>query len=297
MSSSSPISVSIIIPTWNRASLIGETISSIVAQTYPHWELIIADDGSDDATETVVAGFADKRIRYLRLAHTGIGGKTKNAALRETTGDCIAFNDSDDLWHPEKLEKQLQALQQNPAAFFCLTGGYNFRSPGIAVEYFYKDASGVHCGFLFDAIFDSKIACFTQTLLVKRECLAKLIQFSEEGDFSDIDFIARLAYHFKGLVLFEPLLFRRLHAANYIHHNTWQSSYRQGAQLISDYRKQGLLNSSRARQAAFRLYINYGEKSLLHKKKLLALGCFFKAWRQQPFSSISFKKMVKALIR
>ena len=290
------ISVSIIIPTYNRASLIGETISSILAQTYPHWELIIVDDGSDDATAAVVADFADERIRYLKLEHSGIGGKIKNAGLHMASGELIAFNDSDDLWHPSKLEKQVIALQENPEAGFCITGGYNFSTAGVAAEYFYKEASGAYYGPLFEKIFNSTIACFTQALLFRKDCLTTIRSFSETGDFSDIDFIARLAYHFNGILLYEPLLFRRLHAGNYIQNDTWQESYRQGAALLSTYRKQGMLGRKQASEASFRLYINYGEKSLLYKKKALAFSCFARAWWQKPFHPAALKKMIKTII-
>src|SRR6187549_1636408 len=118
--------VSIILPTYNRAGLIMETIESIRTQTYSNWELIIVDDGSDDNTEEKISHLKDEKIQFIKAGRIGIGGKIKNIGLSNASGEFIAFNDSDDLWHKTKLEKQVAALQEHPEAGFCLTGGYNF---------------------------------------------------------------------------------------------------------------------------------------------------------------------------
>lgn len=109
--------VSIIMPTYNCGRFIGESIQSVLVQTYTHWELIIVDDCSNDATATIVSSFADKRIRYYHNEHNSGAAITRNRALQEANGRWIAFLDSDDLWQPRKLEKQLAFMQQNNYAF------------------------------------------------------------------------------------------------------------------------------------------------------------------------------------
>ena len=109
--------VSIIMPTYNCGRFIGESIRSVLAQTYTHWELIIVDDCSTDSTATIVSSFADKRIRYYHNKHNSGAAITRNRALQEAHGQWIAFLDSDDLWLPEKLERQLAFMQQNGYAF------------------------------------------------------------------------------------------------------------------------------------------------------------------------------------
>src|SRR6185503_13926933 len=106
--------VSIIIATYGRANLTLETIASIQQQTHQNWELIIVDDGSPDDTEEKVAGLNDYRIRFIKAGRIGITGKIKNIGLANAAGDLIAFLDSDDLWHPSKLEKQVNALTEYP---------------------------------------------------------------------------------------------------------------------------------------------------------------------------------------
>lgn len=105
--------VSVIMPSWNTASLIGESIRSVLAQTYENWELIIVDDCSTDDTDAVVASFSDGRIRYFKNENNLGAAFTRNRALREARGEWIAFLDSDDLWMPEKLERQIAFMREN----------------------------------------------------------------------------------------------------------------------------------------------------------------------------------------
>ena len=101
--------VSIITPSWACGKFIGETIKSVQAQTYQNWELLVQDDCSTDNTREVVAAFAqnDSRIKYECNPVNSGAAITRNNALRRASGRWIAFLDSDDLWRPEKLERQL----------------------------------------------------------------------------------------------------------------------------------------------------------------------------------------------
>lgn len=111
--------VSIITPTWNCAKFICETIRSVQAQTYENWELIISDDCSTDNTYNVVEPYMDmdKRIKYICNERNSGAAITRNNALKVATGKWIAFLDSDDLWLPEKLEKQVAFMAENGYAF------------------------------------------------------------------------------------------------------------------------------------------------------------------------------------
>lgn len=110
--------VSIIMPSYNTAGFIAETIRSVIAQTYENWELIIVDDCSTDNTDAVVAEFlADTRIRYIKNEQNSGAAISRNRALREARGRWIAFLDSDDLWLPEKLEKQIAFMKEKGYAF------------------------------------------------------------------------------------------------------------------------------------------------------------------------------------
>lgn len=110
--------VSIIMPSYNTATYIAESIQSVVTQTYKNWELIIVDDCSKDDTDRVVQEFLnDDRIRYLKNEKNCGAAVSRNRALREAKGKWIAFLDSDDLWLPEKLEKQIAFMEEHDYHF------------------------------------------------------------------------------------------------------------------------------------------------------------------------------------
>ena len=109
--------VSIVMPSWNTGGFIAESIQSVLNQTYTNWELLIVDDCSTDHTDAVVASFLDKRIRYFHNEKHFGAAFTRNRALREARGEWIAFLDSDDLWAPEKLEKQLTFMLEHGYVF------------------------------------------------------------------------------------------------------------------------------------------------------------------------------------
>ena len=109
--------VSIIMPSYNTAKFIAETLDSVLRQTYTNWELIIVDDCSKDDTDAVVAAYTDPRIRYLKNDANSGAAVSRNRALREAKGRWIAFLDSDDLWLPEKLEKQIAFMEREQVAF------------------------------------------------------------------------------------------------------------------------------------------------------------------------------------
>ena len=109
--------VSIIMPSYNTASFIKETIQSVLDQTYTNWELIIVDDCSTDHTDEVLESIKDSRIRYFKNDKNSGAAASRNKALREARGQWIAYLDSDDLWLPQKLENQIAFMQKNGYAF------------------------------------------------------------------------------------------------------------------------------------------------------------------------------------
>lgn len=106
--------VSIIMPSYNTERYIRESIDSVLAQTYTQWELIIVDDCSTDNTDEVVSDYLnDFRIRYIKNNRNSGAAVSRNRALKEAKGKWIAFLDSDDLWLPDKLEKQISFMKDN----------------------------------------------------------------------------------------------------------------------------------------------------------------------------------------
>ena len=292
-SAASSQKVSIIMTTYNGGKYILETIESIRNQTYRNWELIIVDDGSTDNTRDIIGAVKDERIRIHKAGRIGTNGTLKNIGLGIASGELVAFIDHDDLWAPEKIEKQVTALQHYGEAGFSLTGGYNFRKPGEPLEYFYKQREGTKVDNVFNSFFRSELPGFTQALMLQKKCIDVTGGFNETKSFSDVDFILKLAYHFKAVILYEPLLFRRLHDTNYIHSN-WEKGYHEGIEIIQSYKSK--LDRSIFRDALFRSHINFGEKYIFHKCSRKAIGQFFRAWENNIFSIIPVKKMAKAIV-
>lgn len=109
-----PVLISVIMPACNAEQYIAKSIETVINQTYPHWELIVVDDGSTDNTKQIVLQNVekDKRIKYFYQSNSG-QGKARNHGIKYASGDWIAFLDADDLWMPPKLELQLQTLILN----------------------------------------------------------------------------------------------------------------------------------------------------------------------------------------
>ena len=133
--------VSVIMPTYNCGKYIADTIESIQAQTYSNWEIIVVDDCSTDNTKAVMMPYveADSRIRYYCLEHNSGAAVARTRAMELAQGEYMAFCDSDDLWMPEKLEKQLAFMQESGHAFTC-------------TAYEHIDESGVRLGRIIKTI-------------------------------------------------------------------------------------------------------------------------------------------------
>ncbi len=107
-----PYTVSVIIPTFNHGRFIGNAIQSVLAQTCPITEVLVVDDGSTDDTLTVVMGFGEQ-VGYIKQANAGVCA-ARNAGIRNTRGELIAFLDADDTWRPEKIAKQVSIFEADP---------------------------------------------------------------------------------------------------------------------------------------------------------------------------------------
>ena len=113
---SNPVLVSVVLPTYNRARLLSNAIQTVLNQSHSNLELIIVDDGSDDDTPQVVAGFGDPRVRYTAHSVNRGAAAACNTGIRLATGDYVAFQDSDDIWRQDKLTAQLGALRKSDVA-------------------------------------------------------------------------------------------------------------------------------------------------------------------------------------
>jgi glycosyltransferase involved in cell wall biosynthesis len=201
--------VSIIIPTYNRADLIGETIQSVIDQSYKNWELIIVDDGSDDQTEEVIKKFNNPSIYYFKIEHSGNLGKVRNTGIKVAKGEYIAFLDSDDLWEKNKLATQLSLLDRYPESRFCLTDGIQFGEGAVDTPNYQELFIG---NIFYEALVHHKFSARMTSLVFHRVILDKVGYLNErwtEG--GDVDFFYRLAYHYICIFCNERLVKVRRH--------------------------------------------------------------------------------------
>jgi glycosyltransferase involved in cell wall biosynthesis len=124
--------ISCIVPVFNGETYLGEALDSILAQTYQALEIIVADDGSTDGTPAIAARYGNQ-IRYFRRNNAGASA-ARNLGLSVARGEFVAFLDSDDLWHPEKLARQLARFHAQPGLDLCVTHVQNFWIPELKEE-------------------------------------------------------------------------------------------------------------------------------------------------------------------
>jgi GT2 family glycosyltransferase len=108
--------VSVVIPTYNRAELLAESIESVLRQSYRDLEVVVCDDGSTDDTAARVQAL-ESRVRYLGLPHTGRPGSPRNRGIEAARGELVAFLDDDDLWEPDKLARQIELMDRGGLSF------------------------------------------------------------------------------------------------------------------------------------------------------------------------------------
>ena len=205
--------VSIVMPTYNRLRFLPSTVQSIRSQTLRHWELIVADDGSDEQVRDYLAGLEqDERVRALRLEHSGNPGKARNAAIAVARSPLIAFIDSDDLWVPTKLERQLAVLRDEPASAWSYTAFVLVGADGSPLPSERDRPWTPYRGHIFAEVVRGAASIRTPTVVVSTDLVREVGGFDEAIDCGeDYDLWARLALRSPACVVDEPLVEVRRH--------------------------------------------------------------------------------------
>lgn len=125
--------ISIVIPVYNAAKCITDTIRSVMSQTWKNWELLLVDDGSTDSSAEIIQEFLNDQIKLIRLEGGRSAALARNRGVQESKGRYLAFLDADDLWNPEKLEQQIEFMREREIAFSFT--GYEFAdADGVGVQ-------------------------------------------------------------------------------------------------------------------------------------------------------------------
>jgi glycosyltransferase involved in cell wall biosynthesis len=169
--------VSVVIPTYNRAHLLPRAIQSVLDQTYQDLEIIIVDDGSRDNTERVIKNFKDERIRYIQHNQNKGASAARNTGIRESRGKYIAFQDSDDEWFSNKLEKQIEAFADAPPEVGIVYSGF-YRIEADRKLYLPSDQLSLKEGNIHNELLKGNFVG-TPTVLMKKECFRNQRYFNE----------------------------------------------------------------------------------------------------------------------
>ncbi|SRR5579883_229284 len=218
--------VSVVLPSFNRLRFLRPAIESLYAQTFTDWELIVADDGSDVETRQYLQSLASQpRVSVVWLAHTGRPSIVRNAALRRAGGEYVAFLDSDDLWAPTKLDRQIETLRTRANCRWSYTGFLRVDARGSPLpDEAHRPWWIPYEGDIFEQVATGRAAIRTPSVLATRELIAQAGGFDEAMLCAeDYDLWLRLALYSEVAVVDEPLVYVRYHDEN--HTREWQSAF------------------------------------------------------------------------
>ena len=204
--------VSVIMNCYNGEKYIREAINSVLEQTYKHLELVIWDNCSTDHTSEIAKSYDDKRIRYFRADEYRPLGAARNLALKKSIGEFIAFLDCDDLWMPEKLQKQIPLFSSPKIGIvFCNTIFFNEKGDN---KVYYKNGSAP-TGKVFPVLL-SKYYLSLETVVIRRSALPDDYWFDEQFKMiEEADLFIRIGYKWNLEMVKEILAKWRVHS------NSW----------------------------------------------------------------------------
>jgi len=245
--------VSVIISTYKRANLVSQAIESVLAQTYTDYEIIVVNDGSPDNTKEVLDQFEDQ-ITAIHQENKGVAA-ARNAGIKAAKGKYIAFLDDDDLWLPNKLEKQVACLESNANIGLVYSDMFCFNEKGVFPDTWAKTNPTPpvqQCWILFVRNFIP-----TPSVVVRRECLDKVGLFDETlATCEDYDLWLRLIEKWSVYFLNEPLV-----------------RYRRSENSLQSNEERQLVNWLRVKENAFH------RNQDLQKLPLMVLDqCFFNGY-------------------
>jgi glycosyltransferase involved in cell wall biosynthesis len=211
--------VSVVIPAYNAAATLPDTLASVLAQTYRWIEVVVVDDGSVDATSAIVVATAarDARVRLVRQANTGVAA-ARNRGIAATGGRLIAFVDADDIWVREKIAKQVAALEAaGETAGLCYTWFDTIDANGMILQ---PVGRSQHQGAVLAALCENNFVGNGSSLLVRRTALERVSGFDASLHTSgaqgceDYDLLLRVAEHYDFVLIQEALVGYRVVAGS-----------------------------------------------------------------------------------
>jgi glycosyltransferase involved in cell wall biosynthesis len=207
--------VTVVMPTFNRLEYLRAAVASVYAQTFDAWELIVVDDGSDEETRRFLRSPPDSRMHVVFHAHTGTPSVVRNRGIARAQGRYLAFLDSDDLWAPEKLQRQLALMESAPARRWSYTAVRRIDSDGREIHA--RSVPWVpHSGRILEQVLrvDAQIAL--PTVVAELAFVRELGAFDETMRLvEDYDLWSRMALHSEAAVDAAALAHIRSHREHF----------------------------------------------------------------------------------
>lgn len=208
--------VSAVIPTYNRAHLVGQSIESVLNQTYKDLEVLIVDDGSTDNTYDVVKPYLERpEVRYLRHEQRKGQQAARNTGIKNSRGEYVAFLDSDDTWIPQKIDLQLSAINSKGAKCISYTGMWIVDTDGTKTNYLKR-----YNGYVYRQMLERSGPSYC-CLLVPIECLRQIGFLDESTEaYTDWDTCITLSKLYEFITVDEPCTISRANLPDSVTKNT-----------------------------------------------------------------------------
>jgi len=274
----SPLRVSVVIPTYNRARLLAVAIDSVLAQSYQDFEIIVIDDGSTDETKRALEFYLLRQnFRYFYQDNQKQAA-ARNLGIQKAQGEYVAFLDSDDLWSPAKLELQVKVLDDHPEVGMVYSNQMMFRDK--------PDAGTIRCrpgtlksGDIFRDLLLRRFYCSTQTILVRRSVIDDVGGFNESlrNALEDWEFTLRVSQRYPIYAIDQPLVWRRIHAEA-------SSDYQEiriqnHSRILERYLADPSLDNNFRRTVFSKACFSWGNASFLARRYKKARAYFSEAFR------------------
>ena len=289
------VKVSVIVPVFNRVGVIGRALSSVLAQTFKDYEIIVVDDGSTDGSADVVQNLGNSKVRLIRCPENRGAAAARNVGVAAASGRYFAFLDSDDTWEPEKLALQVRALEHATTGFLACGTDFYLWHEGRMTQ---VRTGSTPAKFRNDILFGCSISPGS-TLMVAREAFELAGPFNESlRRLEDWDWLLRYVEH--GEMLFIPKLLAHIHLqhGNAIREEpdpVLQAIYRIRAEHLPRLRKKG---GSARRQFESSLLIEIAARMYHQNRPLAAIRYVSSSLMIYPFRNRAFfRTLWRAFIR